>query len=272
MTTLAAVVQATEPPRIQVTATDVTPGEGTVTLYRIADGIQEPVRGLVAEPNDQTTWVVNDSEAPFGVPVHYLFVITFATGTTEQTQSNTVTITTALPWVSNPITGQGVAVTIQGWAELTRVARQTVVPVAGRPAPIIVSDVRQAPASTLTLLTLTRDQLGALRQLLATGDVLQVRAVCGAVEGAYVAVGDVTEARVKPDSRKLDPRPAGSDWRRLVALACQEVDRPAPAIPAAGDTLADLAVYVRTTLEDIYLTWPEPQTLLDIARTSLVSA
>lgn len=269
MTSLAAVVQDTTPPRVQVTATDVPVAPGTATLYRVADGQRVAVRGMLATPTTAAVFVVNDYEAPFGVPLTYVLALAYTDGTTEEVESGPVTVEAASAWVSHPITGQGVALTIADWPEFTYTSRQTVVPVAGRAAPIVVSDVRLAASSSLVLLTRTREDLAALRGLLDTGDVLHVRAPCPAVEEAYVAVGDVVETRVKPTSRDLDPKPAGADWRRLLTLTVQAVDRPTPGIAAYVDTLADLAAYVPGTLADLADAFGPDATLLTIATTNL---
>lgn len=270
MTALVAATQDTAPPRVQITATDVP--AGTATLYRLAEGQRAPVRGMVAATTSPTMIAV-DSEAPFGVELSYELVVTLADGSTQETDTlDPVTMSTDLPWITHPITSAGVSLTITDWPEFTYTARQTVVPVAGRATPIVVSDVRTAPSSTMVVLTRTADQLKALRQLLATGDVLQARAVCGAVEDDYLSIGDVVETRLKPSGKSTDPVQAGSDWRRLVTLNVQSVDRPATAIPVVGDTLADLATYVPTTLGDLAVAFGADATLLTIAQTPLRSS
>jgi len=269
---LVAEVQDTEPPRVQITLQRLPLDGTTVTLWREVEGERTPVRGYLNVTPTSAATVVWDLGAPFGVEVSYVLTRYHPDGTVTETTVGPVFLTAGLPWISHPITGQGVAVTIAEWPEYEYAARQTVVPVAGRPTPIVVSDVRLAATSELTVLTRTRDELLALRELLASGDVLQVRPVCDAVEPDYIAVGDVVEARVKPSGRSSDPRPAGQDWRRRVTMAVQAVEQPAPTIAAVSDTLADLNTYAPTTLADLSTTFGPGATLLTIAQTPLTGA
>jgi hypothetical protein len=268
VTTVTATAQPTEPPRVIVTIEDpVTVGDppiSSVSLMRLVDGVRSPVRGAQNLAATSAPLVITDNEAPFGKPVTYVFVKSFTNGTTGETLSAPVTLTTELPWISHPITGVGVAATITDWDELSYAARQTIIPVAGRARPIAISDRRLAPSSDITMLTKTRSDLLALRGLLALGDVLLIRPTCDAVEGDYVAISDVTEKRVKANGDG-----AGTDWRRLVTMNAQAVDIPDTSIPAIGDTLADLAAYAPTTLADLADAFGINATLLTIAEANL---
>ena len=248
-----------------VTAIAEEPDISSVSLMREVDGVRSPVRGAqgIAPGSDL---VVNDNEAPFGKQVTYVFVKNYTDGTTGETYSDPIELTTALPWISHPITGVGVSATITDWSELSYAARQNVIAVAGRSRPIAISDKRLAPSSELTMLTKTRSDLLALRALLTLGDVLLVRPVCDAVEGDHLSIGDVTETRVKPTGDG-----AGNDWRRLVSMSVQAVDLPDTSIPAIGDTLADLAAYVTTTLTALSDAFGPGATLLTIAETNLTA-
>lgn len=271
MTTVTAAAQPTEPPRVRVTLEDVpSPPEPTISsisLMREVDGVRSPVRGAQGMPVPNDALVITDNEAPFGKPVTYVLIKRYTNGTQVEYLSNAVTLTTALPWISHPITGLGVAATITEWPELTYAGRQTIVAVAGRSRPIVISDRRIAASSELVMLTKTRDALLDLRALLATGDPLLVRPICDAVEGDYLAIGDVSEARVKPNGEG-----AGSDWRRLVSMDVQAVDAPDTAIPAVGDTLQDLADYAPGTLAELADAFGAGATLLTIAETNVAVA
>lgn len=237
-----------------------------VSLFRVVNGQRLPVRGAQRRATSGGVLVITDHEAPFATDFHYVLTQALSNGTTAETLSETVRMTTALPWISHPITGQGVTATITDWPELTYSARQNVVAVAGRSRPIVISDRRIAASSELVILTKTRAALLDLRALLASGDPLLVRPVCDAVEGDYLAIGDVSEARVKPKGEG-----AGSDWRRLVSMDAQVVDAPDTSIPAIGDTLASLAAYVPTTLAALADAFGPGATLLTIAETSLAT-
>lgn len=250
-----------------VTATAGEPDIQSVSLVREVDGVRTPVRGGQSAPTSTSSdLVLIDNEAPFNKDVRYVFIKTYTDGTSSETVSNLVELTTELPWISHPITGVGVSLTIAEWTDLAYSARQTIVAVAGRARPIAISDRRLAPSSELSMLTKTRADLLALRNLLSLGDVLLVRPVCDAVEGDYLAIGDVTESRVKPTGDG-----AGGDWRRLVNMSCQSVDLPDTSIPAVGDTLADLNAYVPTTLADLATAFGANATLLTIAETNLAT-
>lgn len=267
MTTVDAEVQATAPPRVLVTIENATGLQ--LTLWRMAGGERIAVRGAVNIAPSAGSLLIFDNEAPFGVQLTYVAVEVQANGTVTETTSQPVVLVAELPWLTNPITGDGVSVTIVDWPELAYASRQSVLDVAGRVAPVVVSDLRVSATSEMVVFTETRAQLMALRLLLAPGEIVLARAVCDAVENAYLAIGDVTESRYRPTSRNDDPNPAGSDWRRLVTLACTAVDQPSPALPAVGDVLQDLADFVPTTLADIAATWPPPNTLLSIAQATL---
>lgn len=261
MVTVTALTQDTAPPRVLITIDDLGPTPGVLTLSRIVVGTRAQVRGAVnLTPTDDSVLIV-DNEAPFGVPVSYELVQTLGDGTTVVVASNTVQLYAALSWLSNPITGEGAPVTIATWPDLTYSARQSVLDVAGRVSPVVVSDLRTSASSELVVFTQTRAVLMMLRELLSSGDIILLRPVCDAVEGDYFAVGDVTETRMDPSD--------GSSWRRLVTLDLQAVDQPSPAIPAIGDTLADLHAFIPGTLADLHEAFPDPDTLLTIARTRL---
>ena len=273
---VSAVVQDTAPPRVQITATGLATDGDLVTVYRVVDGDETPVRGGIDRVPDATgTLVLTDQSAPFGVPVAYRVDQTdTVTGAITSSTSTPVTLTAPGPWLSLPVTGEAVQLTIVDWPEKAYAARGAVIAVAGRTTPIVVSDKRIAASSTLTVLTRTKAELDALRDLLAVGDVIQVRPVCGAVEAEYVAVLDVTEQRYRPRTLRTDGGvPAGSDWRRYVVLECQVVDEPPRKMPAVGDTLADLHAYAGgtgSTLNTLATaTFPPPATLLTIAQTPM---
>lgn len=272
-----AFVQGTEPQRVRITATELDPADAT-TVYRVVDGAATPVRGGInIYPDAAGALVLDDQSAPFGVEVTYrVEQVDATTGTVTEQTSFPVTLTARGPWLSLPITGEAVQLTIVDWPEKAYAFRGSVIGVAGRTAPIVVGDKRLAASSTLTVLTRTKAELLALRDLLASGDVIQIRPVCGAVEAEYVAVLDVTETRYKPASKPTDGGvPAGSDWRRLVVMPVQVVDEPPRSIPALGDTLADLHAYAGGTTSTLgtlaSATFPGG-TLLTIAQTDMAVA
>lgn len=245
-----------------ITLSTVGPG-GAATLYRVVDGARTLVRGALGLTPSGNALVVTDQETPFAVPVTWVLQQMGQDGTVYELASNTLTIETRLPWLTNPISGEGVTLTIAEWTETTRAGRTGVLAISGRAAPVVVADVRATPTSDLVVVATSRADLRALRDLLASGEVILVRAPCEAVETSYQVIGDVTETRLDPAD--------GSSWRRKITLACQEVEAPDLAVEALGDTLQDLADFVPTTLADLAAAFGPSATLLTIAQTNLAA-
>lgn len=113
---------------------------------------------------------------------------------------------TLIPVVSDQQGNDPVAATIYDWPEWKYESQTSTVRIPGRPDPVVLIGPEQYPSSTITIVTLTEADLDAFRSLVASGDVLFVRAPCGAVESAYFVVKARAEQRL---TKK------GSDWRRL---------------------------------------------------------
>lgn len=251
-----AAVQATTPPRVVVTVTGLTAGT-PFTLSRVVDEVAAPLRGYAPATPAGTVAVAADSELPFDRLATYR--VEQAAASAESAPP--VYIAADAPWLSDPITGRAARVTVVDWPELTRPSRSSIIAVAGRAAPVVVSRVRGTPSGDrITLRTGTADELAAVRAVLATGAPLLLRVPAAAVEGAWIAVGDVVERRVGD---------TGDDWRRWIALEDVTIVDPVDeTIPAAGDTLDDLTAAVPGTLADIAAQW-SAGTLADIAATYL---
>lgn len=259
-------IQPSEPPRVLVTVTGLdTLGDpvALVNVVRIDDqgAIVEPVRGgrAVLEPTDANL-LLTDTAAPFGRPVYYVATVTLDDGTILQaTSTPALTLIVELPWLSEPITGNAVAVTVKEWPVLESDTPASVIVVDGRADPVVVSSVATLPGSNTVLRTSSLTDLRALRALVGSGDPLLLRATCVGVEDAYLTVGKRAERRVTNN---------GADERRNVDLDVQHLAIPAPDVPAVGDTLEDLADAYPSpdTLADLDTDYP---TLLDLARTYL---
>lgn len=233
------------------------PSVDVLTLYRDDVETRSPVRGVVDVVPAGDAIVAVDFEAPLGRPVFYELEVTRADGSVGEYVAGPVTLEATLPVVSDPVTGEHVEVTVHEWPERISTNRGTVVEVAGRTDPVVVSDVMGAPSSSPVLRTLTRAQVLGLRSVLADGAVVLLRAPCPGVEDAYLVVQQHAEQRIRNDA---------TDDRRRHILAAVHAAPPALEIAAQGDTLADLNAAVPTTLLAISTTF---STLLEIAAADL---
>ena len=75
-----------------------------ITVWRIADGLTEPVRNAVGtDITGQTTFLVTDYEAPLGVPVTYYGQISVAGVDQGKGPTASVTISETRMWISDPL-------------------------------------------------------------------------------------------------------------------------------------------------------------------------
>jgi len=252
--------------RVAVTVAGVNteaPAAAEVTLYRddlLVDRV--PVRSWNARAYSATiaNFVALDHEAPLARPVFYVLEVTRTDGTVVERTGGPVTIAADHPIVSDPITGSAVVLgAVEQWPELTRDSRGSTIAVAGRPDPVVITGPIAFPSSSPILRTDTWGDLLALRALLATGQVLQIRAPETGVEDAYLGVSKHVEARI---TNRAD------DLRRRHSLESQHVAMPQPDRPAVADTLQDIAdaFPAPLTLTDISVTYP---TLLALAAADL---
>lgn len=219
----------------------------TWSLVRtLQDGSQTAVRGyggtLSSVPVTSDVQVVEDYEAPLGVPVTYR--LTIKSGSTSIN-------TTAGPIVLDAPDGQVVikdvgaparngAFVVQTVPNWTRSARMGVSNVRGRARPIVISDVRSSRTGSLVLVTETPEEVEALWWLLETGSTLLLQWPADwSLSDMYVQVGDVTEERISPYARQAD---------RTWTLALTEVDR-----PVGG--MAGSSIRTWQTIKDQYATW-----------------
>lgn len=233
---------------------DVTPW----SLWRSDGAAAVLVRGAINLPADGSTVVIYDREAPLNTPVmYYAEWIYIPTSTVTRDNSGFVTVVAPRPVVSEPVSGQLAQVTIVIWPDKTRNARSSVLAVARRRNPIVISDL-MGPASTSPVLR-TDDvtERAALRLVLESGRGLQIRATCPGVEDGYYAVQAWTERRRSNNA---------NDPVRFHDLSLIEIDQPNPQLRAVGDTLLDLHLAEPGNLGDIADRWG---TLLDIAEEDL---
>lgn len=252
--------------RVAVTVTGLStavPAVSSLTLYRDdLDQPRSPVRGFSAYVPTSDGFVAFDFEAPLERPVFYTLRTVRSDGSiVEQTSPVAVMLDAAYPVISEPVTGEAVDLSaIVTWPELERDGRGSVIDVVDRPDPIVVSSGLASASSSPVLRVDTIVARRALRSLLESAQVLQLRDPHPDVEDAYVAISKSTERRLTNDP--VDPR-------RFVTLDVRHVAAPAIGVASEGDTLQELADAFPTTLQSIADAFPG--TLLDIASADLAA-
>ncbi|MDQ0791957.1 hypothetical protein [Streptomyces sp. B1I3] len=249
-------------PASQVTADDATASiqlvvreldtTRTMTLYRITQGgARTIVRGrtglLDNVPVSAETLVVEDYEAPLGVPVSYrLEMYDGTTGVyTGSTSTTSVTIDPGdrnYSWLKDPARPQlNVRVMVKQAPDWSQPIDRAVMRIRGRQNALVLSGVRSGREGSLVLWTQTDQGREALRLLLATGSVLLWQSTPEMGEpDIYVSVGDSAAPRVVPYA----PEP----WREWT-LPLTEVDRPITGLAGSGTwTVQDVLVENATVL------------------------
>ncbi|MEV4971963.1 hypothetical protein [Streptomyces scopuliridis] len=176
-------------------------------LWRMlqSDGSMTPLRGATEEtaqtPITGDLAVVEDYEAPLGVPIQYYLKL-------WTTLPAYTSITTEPPLILDepPVThvvmkdplspARRAAVMVGTLPDWQRTARQGVSQVRGRARPIVISDVRSAATGTMTLVTETDGERQRVKWLMDVGStvLLQWPRTWGE-DDVYVQIGDVTEKR-----------------------------------------------------------------------------
>jgi hypothetical protein len=245
--------------RVAITVSDLpTVDVTTWSLWRSDGTTAVLVRGAIDRPADGETAVIYDREAPLNTPVmYYAEWIYIPTSTVVRDNSGFVTVLADRPLLSEPISGELAQVTIVVWPERSRTARASVLAVARRSNPIVISDLMGPASSSPVLRTDDVEQREALRLILESGLAVQLRATCVGVDDAYLAVQSWTMRR--RSNNALDPV-------RFHDLTVIEIDQPNPQLEAIGDTLADLHAAEPGNLGDIADRW---STLLEIAQEDL---
>lgn len=244
--------------RVELILRELIVGE-TMRLYRLVGGTQSLVRGpagwLTEIPVASEQFLVDDYEAPLGVPVTYRAEsYDAATGAlTGYRVGGPVTLAVPDPsdcWLKDPLQPQrNVRLRASVAPDWTRPIEQTSYRIRGRRNSVVLSDVRQGLTGTLQVWTLTDDERRALHFALDTGDPLLVQFSPGlGLEDAYYAVGDADEPRFSP---------VGSEPRRRWSLPLTQVDAPpGGAVGTSGWTVQDVVATWDTALDllDAYVT------------------
>jgi len=174
--------------------------DSTITVWRIGpDGDRTLVRGanglLDTEPVITDVLVIEDYEAPLGVPVSYYAEARNASNIVIASRSSAAV--TLAPgnvqygWLKDPGNPlRNMRVMIAKAPDWQLPISQTVHRVRGASAPIVLSDVRGTPEGDLTVFTQTDSERAGLRELLKPGSTLLWQAAPGmGEEDVYVSVG-----------------------------------------------------------------------------------
>lgn len=187
-----------------------------ITVYRTGqDGAQTLVRGT-SGLLDKTVitsdlMVIEDYEAPLGVPVAYRVEIVPAAGGSIQIRTTSAaTIDPGDPqeaWLKDPGQPQrNCKVLVERAPDWSRPIEQATYRVKGRRNAVVLSGLRGGLEGDLSIWTCTDDERARLHWLLDSGNTLFWQAAPGmGVNDMYVTVGEVTEGRTGG--------PAQEPWR-----------------------------------------------------------
>ncbi|WP_282790938.1 hypothetical protein [Streptomyces sp. CC224B] len=234
-----------------------------ITVYRVAsDGSRTLVRGqdglldrtLIASD----LMVIEDYEAPLGVPVSYRIELYEPGSTSPSTRSSdTVTIPAGdrnEAWLKDPGNPQrNCKVMVTKAPDWQRPIEQTTYRVKGRRNAVTLSATRGGLEGDLTVWTRTDDERAALHWILDSGSTLLWQAAPGmGVADMYVTVAQATEART--GGTAMDP------WRAWT-LPLTETDMPVTTGvgTSAGRTWQDVLAEFNTWQDvlDTYATWED---------------
>lgn len=237
-----------------------------LTVYRVApDGARTLVRSTDGLINQQVIvsdlMVIEDHEAPIGVPVYYRIEIYDSTGALASTRTS-ATVTVFLTdineaWLKDPGNPQRACrVLVQRAPDWNRPIDQASYVVRGRRNKVVLSGKRQGLEGDLAVWTRSVAERTALHLLLDSGNVLLWQANPGmGVADMYVNVAQVSEVRVSQLAQEV--------WRAWT-LPLTEADMPV-AVSVAGsggrtwqDVIAEFATCadllpVYATCEDLLL-------------------
>lgn len=237
-----------------------------LTVNRVtADGSRTLVRGESGLIEQQVIvsdlMVIEDHEAPIGVPVYYSISIYNASGVLASTRTSAA-VTVTLPdineaWLKDPGNPQrAMKVLVQRAPDWSRPIEQAAFVVRGRRNKVVLSGTRQGLEGDLAIWTRTDEERTALHLLLDSGNVLLWQANPGmGVDDMYVNVAQIGEGRIGQLAQEV--------WRAWT-LPLTQADMPT-AVGVAGsggrtwqdviaefDTCADL-LPVYATCEDLLL-------------------
>ncbi|WP_136053428.1 hypothetical protein [Microbacterium sp. K5D] len=178
--TLTAYVDAAPCPRVEVFFPSFVAGTASVTVYRLAGGREQQMRGAVSAPTGGTLTRI-DFEVPFNRVVSYRAEQFDAGGQSLGfTPAGTITVPSGVTWMHNPLNPDG-AVRVQlGGDSALQVSRPTPGVVSrpkGRRVGVVLSEPRQGVSGLLLhVLTFTDAEADAVQAMF--GDAGMPPVVC----------------------------------------------------------------------------------------------
>lgn len=265
-------LDAAPAPRVEVFFGSLAAGTSAITLYRLADGREQVVRGAVrASTAGQFTRI--DNEVPFGVPVTYRAEMFSSNGQSlGYTSTATTTLEVGQAWVHNPLDPAGSVPVIlerKTARELTRPSFGDVYYPQGRQVGVLLTTGRSGLSGTqLSLVTLTDDDADKFSSMLGAYGRDVVPTLClRTPSGMKMRLPKPFYAGVLAASEEaFDLQNGGSTvvW----SMKADEVSPPAPALFISLLTRADVnAFYPSRADVDAY-----NSTRLDVARNYDISA
>ena len=241
-----------------------------LSVFRVAqDGTRQLVRstsGLVDQQViTEDALVIEDHEAPIGVPLAYHIEIRNPAGSVASTRTSpTVSLTLAdinEAWLKDPGNPQrNCKVVVQTPPDWDQPIQQSTQRVRGRRNAVVLSGIRGGLEGDLAVWTRSDEERIALRLLLGSGNTLLWQAVPGmGVDDMYVNVGGVKEARTSG---------LAQDQWRAWTLPLTEADMPVTTVVngAAGRTWQDVVTEF-ATCADLLSTYATCEALLLDRRT-----
>lgn len=222
--------------------------EGTRTLVRGPSGLYDGTVTITAD-----LMVIEDYEAPLGVPVKYAVETLGTSGAVIDTRlSGAATIPHSdinTAWLKDPGNPRlGMRVTVETPPTWQRPIEQASYVVKGRRNKVTLGGKRQGLEGDLSIFTASDSERDALHWLLDSGNDLLWQAAPGmGISDMYVSVGQITEARGGP--------PAQDPWR-VWTLPLVEADMPVTTgvNGSAGRTWIDVVAEF-ATCDDVLATY-----------------
>lgn len=185
-----ALVTKTDDPcdRVEITITDLTPTENTVTVWRTSDGKRQAVRGA-RRITMVTSEVIIDYEVPLGRIVSYELEVTAGLNNQAAVTPQDVTVNATSGWIQDPL-DPGSAIRIHGGvgpngeaalrgqalSRLEYAADMSIVPIMGSPDPVALIGQRQSASGVnLPMVTEAAQEAADLRRLIQQAPLVLVR-------------------------------------------------------------------------------------------------
>jgi len=202
-------------PRVGVTVTGLgTSSASVVSVWRVADGERNPVRGARRAVMTDSSYVV-DFDAPLGRPITYEVEVISGPSGASRVTSSAVTVSSDTGWITDPLIPQSavqvsrrmvpggeVVFAVSAMAKLDYVADAQVFKVLGSDRPMALFGQRMAAAGVdFSLITNAAEQNTRLSNLLKSSAQLLVRVPASwttAIPGScFTLVGSVSEVPVE---------------------------------------------------------------------------